>query len=55
MDKESVLKQIEELKSQLTGNLMNDMELRDRIHKLEMELNGVKPEDTSIECIGCGS
>ncbi|MDA7744778.1 hypothetical protein N8911_01635 [bacterium] len=47
--------QITDLKSSLTGNFMEDMEIRDKIHNLEMELNGVKPSDSHFECIGCGS
>lgn len=47
--------QIEHLKSQLTGDMIADMEIRDKIHKLQMELNKIKPDDSSFECIGCGS
>ncbi len=35
--------------------LMDDMETRDKIHNLEMKVNGVKPEDSHFDCIGCGS
>jgi len=48
-------KQIEELKKKLTGNMMNDLEIRDAIHNLEMKLNGVKPESSEIDCVGCGA
>lgn len=47
--------EISELKSQLTGDMFADMDLRDQIHNLEMKLKGVKPMDSSIDCIGCGS
>jgi len=47
--------QIEDLKQQLTGDMMKDMEIKDKIHNLEMEIKGVKPEDSHIDCIGCGS
>ncbi|GAB5540067.1 MAG: hypothetical protein Salg2KO_21700 [Salibacteraceae bacterium] len=47
--------QIDTLKASLTGNFMEDMETRDKIHNLEMKLNGVKPSDSHIDCIGCGS
>ncbi|MBN7814181.1 hypothetical protein [Algoriphagus pacificus] len=47
--------QIAALKSQLTGDMFADMEVRDKIHNLEMKLKGVKPMDSSIDCIGCGS
>jgi hypothetical protein len=55
MDKETLQNEIEGLKSQLTGNLFQDMDLKDKIHNLEMKLKGVKPEDSSIDCVGCGS
>ena len=47
--------EIESLKTKLTGNMMEDMEIRDQIHNLEMKKNGVKPEDSHFDCIGCGS
>lgn len=47
--------EINRLKEELTGDMMKDMELRDKIHNLEMDIQGVKPEDTKIDCIGCGS
>ena len=46
-------KEIEELKSQLTGDMFADMELKDKIHSLEMKLNNVKPEDSHFSCVGC--
>jgi hypothetical protein len=46
---------IKELKEQLTGDMVNDMEIRNEIHNLEMELNKVKPTDSHFECVGCGS
>tara|TARA_R100001463_G_scaffold133817_1_gene195511 strand:- start:473 stop:625 length:153 start_codon:yes stop_codon:yes gene_type:complete len=48
-------KEIEELKSQLTGDMFKDMDIKDKIHNLEMKLKGVKPEDSHFDCIGCGS
>ena len=37
MNELDILKQqIEELKGKLTGNMMEDMELRDKIHNLEI-------------------
>ena len=52
---QNLTEQNEELKGKLTGNMMEDMELRDQIHNLEMKLKGVKPEDSHFDCIGCGS
>lgn len=54
MEKE-LKEKIVKLRQELTGDLMKDMETRDKIHNLEMKLNGVKPMDTKIDCVGCGS
>ena len=45
--------QIKELEEKLTGNMLNDMDIKDEIHKLEMADKGVKPEDSHFDCIGC--
>ena len=55
MSNQEVLLKIQELESQLTGNLFQDLELKDEIHKLKMTLNNVKPQDSYFECVGCGS
>lgn len=55
MDKNELKAQIEELKSQLTGDMFQDMELKDKIHNLEMQLTGTKPVDSHFDCVGCGS
>ena len=47
--------EIKEQEQKLTGNMLEDMDIRDKIHKLKMELNGVKPTDSHFDCIGCGS
>ncbi len=54
-DLDQLKSEIEELKNQLTGNMMEDMEIRDKIHNLEMKVKGIKPMDTRIDCVGCGS
>jgi|TARA_R110000803_G_scaffold52275_1_gene107632 hypothetical protein len=47
---------IEELESQKEGKTwMDKLELSDDIHNIKMKLNGVKPTDSQIDCIGCGS
>ncbi len=51
----SLQEQIDNLNSQLTGEMFHDMEIKDQIHNLDMKLKGVKPMDTHIDCIGCGS
>lgn len=47
--------QIAELNGKLTGDMFRDMDIKDEIHNLTMKLNGVKPMDSSFDCIGCGS
>ena len=55
MEKQELEKKIADLKAQLTGDMFNDMEIRDEIHNLEMKLNGTKPMDSQIDCIGCSA
>lgn len=52
---EEIKKEIAALEAQLTGDMFKDMELKDKIHNLQMKLNGVKPEDSHFDCVGCGS
>ena len=47
--------QIKTLESQLTGNMFDDMDIKDQIHNIKMKLNGVKPVSSEFECVGCGS
>ena len=54
-DLDQLKSEIEELNNQLSGNMMEDMEIRDKIHNLEMKVKGIKPMDTRIDCVGCGS
>lgn len=53
--KDTLQEQINDLTSQLTGEMFHDMEIKDQIHNLDMKLKGVKPMDTRIDCVGCGS
>ena len=55
MEKEEIKAQIEALKETLTGDMFQDMETKDKIHNLEMKLNGTKPTDSHFDCVGCGS
>lgn len=52
---EEMLSEIEGLKQALVGDMLQDMNLLDEIHRLEMKLNGTKPTDTRVDCEGCGS
>ena len=51
----SLQEELEQLQAQLTGDMFQDMDLKDKIHNLQMKLSGVKPTDSHIDCIGCGS
>lgn len=53
--KQEIKETIKSLESQLTGDMMKDMAIRDQIHNLEMKLNGTKPTDSHFDCVGCGS
>lgn len=55
MENEKLEQEIAALEAQLTGDMFQDMDLKDKIHNLKMKLNGVKPVDSHIDCIGCGS
>ena len=47
--------QITKLESTLTGNMLEDMDTRTAIHNIKMKLDGVRPPESIVECIGCGS
>jgi hypothetical protein len=47
--------QISVLETQITGDMFADMEIRDQIHNLKMKRDGIKPEGSEFECVGCGS
>jgi len=53
--KTAIEQEIEKLRASLTGDMFQDMDTRDQIHNLEMQLKGVKPMDSHFDCIGCGS
>jgi len=48
-------KELEDLNAKLTGDMFQDMDIKDEIHNLQMKLKGVKPMDSHIDCVGCGS
>lgn len=43
------------LRSMLQGDMFCDMEIMDKIHNIQMKLDGTKPGDSYVDCIGCGS
>ncbi len=47
--------EITTLEAQLTGDMFADMDIKDKIHNLKMQVEGVRPMDSYIECVGCGS
>ncbi len=55
MTDQELTTEIKTLEGKLTGEMFQDMDLRDKIHNLKMKLNGVKPGNQEIECVGCGS
>jgi hypothetical protein len=57
MTKNEMIVALEDLraKKSKTKDFIEQMNIADEIHNIEMKLNGVKPTDSSIDCIGCGS
>ena len=55
VNKEEIQSEIDRLRETLHGDMFEDMETMSKIHNLEMLMNGVKPEDSHFDCIGCGS
>jgi len=51
----TIEEQIKALEAQLTGDMFADMDIKDQIHNLQMQLKGVKPMDSHFDCVGCGS
>lgn len=55
MTAQEIQTEITSLESQLTGDMFADMDLKDKIHNLKMKVNGTRPMNSEIECVGCGS
>jgi hypothetical protein len=57
MDKVALEKEIQELEIMKTNtdDFGLQMEIADKIHNIKMKINGVKPTDSHVDCIGCGS
>jgi hypothetical protein len=60
MDKDAIkytLQYIESVKmmKELSDDFEEQMMFADTIHKYEMKLKGIKPTDSYVECVGCGS
>jgi hypothetical protein len=54
-EKTTVEGEIATLEGKLTGDMFQDMEIRDKIHNLKMTLEGIRPSNSEFECVGCGS
>ena len=55
MEKEQLQAEIKALEAKLTGDMFQDMDIKDEIHNLKMKLSGTKPMQQQIDCVGCGS
>ena len=57
MTNEEMIESIDvlKIKKSKTDDFIEQMSIADEIHNIQMKLNGVKPTDSSIDCIGCGS
>lgn len=52
----NIQERIKELESRLTGNFMEDMDIKNEIHELKMQENNVTPVCSMEEgCLTCGS
>ena len=56
-EKKELTEQVELLKIEVekSTDMFESMDIANKIHNIEMKLNGVKPTDSHIDCIGCGS
>jgi hypothetical protein len=58
MREEELKKEIEVLKSALTGNLLEDIDIQQKIYEIKKMLNPEivdRPELDDDECLSCGS
>ncbi len=57
MHKDEMIVALENLKAKKseTNDFIEQMNIADEIHNIEMKLKGIKPTDSYIECVGCGS
>lgn len=59
MNEEEIKKQIDSLKSTLTGDLFEDMSTQQEIYELKKKLNPAIEDDPSLDddedCLYCGS
>ena len=54
--KQGLLEEISVLELEKQGKSWEEsLDIQDKIHNIKMKINGVKPSDSSIDCIGCVS
>jgi hypothetical protein len=53
-DLQKELETLEAQKAQ-TDDFEEQLNIADKIHNIKMKLNGVRPMDSYVECVGCGS
>lgn len=53
--RDALIAEQDALRLRLNGDMFSDMDLMDRIHVIQMKLEGTKPGDSYVECVGCGS
>ena len=56
-ERDLLIREVEDLKSNKdsTTDFIESMDIADKIHNIEMKLNGIRPTDSYVECIGCGA
>lgn len=54
MTLEEEIKSLEAQKENAVS-FVEELDIAEKIYNIQMKLNGVKPTDSHIDCIGCGS
>jgi hypothetical protein len=52
---EVLVDKYELIKDNSSYSFIAKLDILDEIHNIKMKLNGVKPMDSHVDCIGCGS
>ncbi len=58
---ETLEKELQELEAKLTGDMFQDMEIREEMFLKKKQINSLteprpeRPDDSDFECFGCGS
>lgn len=52
---EVLVDKYERIKDNSSYSFIAKLDILDEIHNIKMKLNGVKPMDSHVDCIGCGS